>query len=161
MTMAPWIAEMVGDLPALLRARVSEDLDAIVARRRREALRVWLASVPPLYPWARLDHALFASRVKLERIPNAPPRARSVVLFGHAGVGKTTLAVALLRLRVEHAIAKHPFDSDDDVGSMGFANVLLIASARTCPSKSNVFERNQISKKSFIRLLAIPRSTIA
>jgi DNA replication protein DnaC len=118
-TVAPWIAEMVGDLPALVRARESEDLDVIVARRRREALRVWEAPLPPLYRWARLDHPLFATRVKLERIPSAPPRARSVVLFGNAGVGKTTLAVALLRLRVEQAIAKHPFDSDDDVGSMG------------------------------------------
>jgi hypothetical protein len=117
--MAPWIAEMIGDLPALFRARESEDLDVIVDRRRREALRVWEARLPPLYRWARLDHPLFASRVKLERIPNAPPRARSVVLFGNAGVGKTSLAVALLRLRAEQAIAKHPFDSDDDVGAMG------------------------------------------
>ena len=117
--MAPWIAEMVGNLPALIRARESEDQDAIVARRRREALRVWEASLPPLYRWARLDHELFASRVKLERIPNAPPRARSVVFFGNAGVGKTSLAVALLRLRVERAIAKHPFDSDDEARSTG------------------------------------------
>ena len=119
MTMAPWIAEMIGNLPELLRARESEDLDAIVTRRRREALRAWEASLPPLYRWARLDHPIFASRVKLERIPNAPPRARSVVFFGNAGAGKTSLAVALLRLRVERAIAKHPFDNDDDVGSMG------------------------------------------
>jgi hypothetical protein len=117
MTMAPWIAEMLGNLPELLHARESEDLDVIVTRRRREALRAWEASLPPLYRWARLDHPLFASRVKLERIPNAP-RARSVVIFGNAGVGKTSLAVALLRLRVEQGIAKHPFDSDDDVRSM-------------------------------------------
>jgi DNA replication protein DnaC len=110
---------MVGDIPALLRARATEDLDAIVARRRREALRAWEAALPPLYRWARLDHELFASRVKMERIPNAPPRARSVVFFGNAGVGKTSLAVAFLRLRVEHAIAKHPLDRDDDVGAMG------------------------------------------
>ncbi|MEO8875208.1 MAG: hypothetical protein ABI461_06465 [Polyangiaceae bacterium] len=115
MTMAPWIAEMVGDLPALLAARDEESAEAACARRRGEAGRAWEAALPVAYRWARLDHRLLPSRVKLDRLPPQPPSARRVVFFGDAGVGKTSLAVALLRALAETAIARTSFDRDEDV----------------------------------------------
>ncbi len=113
--MAPWIAEMVGDLPALLHAREQESEEAATPRRRREARRAWEAALPATYQWARLDHPLLPSRVKLERLPTKPPSDRRVVFFGEAGVGKTSLAVALLRALAETAIAATSFDRDEDV----------------------------------------------
>jgi DNA replication protein DnaC len=111
---APWIAEMVGDLPALLRARDEESPEAAVARRRREARRAWEAALPITYQWARLDHPLLASRVKVERLPTKPPTDRRVVFFGDPGVGKTLLAVALLRALAESTIETTSFDRDED-----------------------------------------------
>lgn len=113
--MAPWIAEMVGYLPALLRARDEESAEAAVERRRREARRAWEAALPITYQWSRLDHPLLPSRVKLERLPSNPPTDRRVVFFGDAGVGKTSLAVALLRVQVESVIETTSFDRDEDV----------------------------------------------
>jgi Mrp family chromosome partitioning ATPase len=112
---APWIAEMVGDLPALLRAREPESEEAVLARRRGEARRAWEAALPITYQWTRLDHPLLGSRVKLERLPTKPPSDRRVVFFGDAGVGKTSLAVALLRALAESTIATTSFDRDEDV----------------------------------------------
>jgi Mrp family chromosome partitioning ATPase len=106
---------MVGDLPALLRVRDEESAEAAVARRRREARRAWERALPVTYQWARLDHPLLASRVKLERPPTKPPTDRRVVFFGDPGVGKTSLAVALLRALAESAIATTSFDRDEDV----------------------------------------------
>jgi Mrp family chromosome partitioning ATPase len=116
--MAPWIAQMVGDLPTLLSVRETESEEAAIARRRREAGRAWEAALPITYQWARLDHPLLPSRVKLERLPTKPPTDRRVVFFGDAGVGKTTLAVALLRALAESAITTTTFDRDEDVRAM-------------------------------------------
>jgi Mrp family chromosome partitioning ATPase len=113
--MAPWIAEMVGDLPALLHAREQESQEAAAARRQCEARRVWEAALPISYQWACLDHPLLASRVKLERLPAKPPTERRVVFFGDAGVGKTSLAVALLRALAESAIATTQLGRDEDL----------------------------------------------
>ena len=55
---------------------------------------------------------------RLATIPTRPPSAKRVVFLGHAGTGKTTLAVALLRVLLDRKIASHPFASDGDVAAV-------------------------------------------
>lgn len=107
----PWLAEI--STPTFSNASEPDDVDA-VSRRRREALRTFEKSLPPLYRWSRLDHPLLSTRVKLASLPSETPRAKSVVLFGPAGAGKTSLAIALLRALLEHELLTATLACDDE-----------------------------------------------
>ena len=108
---APWLEELAR--PPFRDESKSHEPD-IVARRRRDALRVFESSLPAVYRWARLGHPLLAERVKLATIPSEPPSAQRVVFMGPAGAGKTSLAVALLRAMLERELAHATLSSDDD-----------------------------------------------
>ncbi len=113
---AGWIEELTRTISSRLVVTEDDDEGEIVARRRRDALRAFERSLPPVYRWARLDHPDFRSPVS--PIPTRPPSAKRVVFSGHAGTGKTSLAVALLRVLLDSKIASHPFASDDDVAAV-------------------------------------------
>jgi len=87
----------------------------VVARRRSESLRAFEKHLPRRFQWSRFDHPDFRGRVALPTIPQQPPDAVPVLLYGPSRAGKTTLAVALLRALLEVKVAAHPFASDDDV----------------------------------------------
>ena len=97
---AKWIEELAR--PSFRETADVEGLER--ARLRRAALHAFERSLPPLYRWARLDSPLIATRVKLP-IPRELPTAKSVVFIGAPGIGKTSLAVALLRAMLERDLA--------------------------------------------------------
>lgn len=106
---AAWIEELAR--PAF---REQEDSEARERERlRRVALRSFEQSLPLFYRWARLDSPLLATRVKLA-IPGELPTARSVVFIGSPGIGKTSLAVAMLRALLERDLDRTAPESDDD-----------------------------------------------
>jgi len=111
---ADWIEELSRTVSSRLVESAVHGEDKIVARRRREALRAFEESLPPLYRDARFGHPDFRRRVPLATIPMKPPKS-CVLFFGASGAGKTTLAVALLRALFESRIAAHPLTWDDDI----------------------------------------------
>jgi len=115
---ADWIEKLTRTVSSRLIAtedHLPSGDSAVVARWRREAIRAFETHLPPRFRWSRLDHPEFRKRVSLPTIPPRPPDAMSVLLFGASKVGKTTLAVALLRALLEAKVATHPFASEDDV----------------------------------------------
>ncbi len=73
------------------------------SKQRREAMKAFDATVPPLYGWARLDAPELAVRVRpATAVETARLYLREpyVVLGGPSASGKTSLAVALVRERV-------------------------------------------------------------
>ena len=115
---AGWIEDLTRTVSSRLIA-TGNDLTSgdgdVVARRRRKSLRAFENHLPPRFQWSRLDHPDFRGRVALPTIPQQPPDAMRVLLFGPSSAGKTTLAVALLRALLETRVASHPFKCDDDV----------------------------------------------
>ncbi|MGH7283822.1 MAG: hypothetical protein ACRELY_20035 [Polyangiaceae bacterium] len=106
---AAWIEELAR--PPFREPEGSEARER--ERLRRLALRAFEQSLPPLYRWARLDSPLLTKRVNLA-IPGALPTARSVVFIGPPSIGKTSLAVAMLRARLERELTRTTPESDDD-----------------------------------------------
>lgn len=106
---APWIEELAA---TPLRFDVASGSSPETARRRA-ASRAFESTLPALYRWARLDHPLIAKRVQLP-IPCDLPIGKSVVFLGPPGLGKTTLAVALLRALFERDLARASLESDDE-----------------------------------------------
>ena len=115
---AAWIEELTRSVSSRLVAVDTDDDGEIVARRRRDALRTFERSLPSVYRWIRLDHPNFQPRGSNASLSTRPPTAKRVVFFGPAGAGKTTLAIALLRARLEREIASRSFASDDDVEAL-------------------------------------------
>lgn len=97
---AKWIEELAR--PMFSETADVEGLER--ARFRRAALHAFERSVPPLYRWAHLESPLLAMRVKLT-IPRELPTAKSVVFMGPPAIGKTSLAVAMLRAMFERELA--------------------------------------------------------
>ena len=114
---ADWIEELSRTVSSRLAAARGGE-DEIVARRRREALHAFEQSLPPRYRTARLEHPDFRRRVSLAEIPTNPPSALCALFFGSPGLGKTTLAVALLRALLERKIASLPLANDDEVDTI-------------------------------------------
>ena len=80
-----------------------------VMRARKEGIAGALASIPPRYALASFNESAFLGHVTDYRAraagkQAAATRARSLVLLGAAGAGKTTLAVAMLRLVIDVAL---------------------------------------------------------
>ena len=116
---AAWIEELTRSVSSRLVAEDAALRDTeVVARRRRDALRVFEQSLPPRYRSARFDHPDFRARVSLSMIPTMPPNSSCALFFGPAGAGKTTLSVALFRALLERRIAAASFASDDDIDAV-------------------------------------------
>ena len=117
---ADWIEELTRTVSSRLVATGNDPTSDgdVVARRRRESLRAFERHLPPRFRWSRLDHPDFRGRVALPTIPQQPPDAMRVLLFGPSSAGKTTLAVALLRALLGKRVASHPFECDDDVDAV-------------------------------------------
>lgn len=84
------------------------------ARQLREATRAFEDLLPPLYRWARLESPLLLQRVKLA-IPTELPTSTSVVFLGAPGIGKTSLAIAMLRATLERELDASNIDRGDTV----------------------------------------------
>ena len=107
---AKWIEELARPM-----FRETADVEGLErARLRRAASHAFERSLPPLYRWARLDSPLIATRVKLP-IPRELPTAKSVVFMGAPGIGKTSLAVALLRAMLERELVTATLTNEDNV----------------------------------------------
>lgn len=74
------------------------------ARWRQDALQKRLHVIPPRYRWADLKDALMGQRVRAWgplRAALAGAPGRSLVLWGPAGAGKTSVMAAMVRAEVE------------------------------------------------------------
>lgn len=111
---AEWIEELTRSVSSCLVAVETEraiDGAEVATRRRRETLRAFELSLPSIYRWVRFDHPSFRTNTKL---PTRPPIAKRVVFLGPAAAGKTTLAIALLRARLEELIISETLAGESD-----------------------------------------------
>jgi DNA polymerase III delta prime subunit len=133
---ADWIEELSRTVSSRLVESAVHGEDKTVVRRRREALRAFEESLPPLYRDAQFGHPDFRRRVPLATIPMKPPTS-CVLFFGASGSGKTTLAIALIRALFESKIAAHPLTCDDDIEAIlrdcRFAHAHRLGSAALVP----------------------------
>lgn len=143
--------------------------------RRRRLIAGSLSTIPETYRWSRFDAPELASRVKVvSMIMRARSmRAQSTLVFiGASGVGKTSLAVATLRDRLEHApdekavfapawrlgIARARSEDSDPglVRSASFCDLLVIddlGSERNVPSNpvpDIIFERHAEGRATWV-----------
>jgi DNA replication protein DnaC len=117
-----WFRRVFGEIPA-----PTSDMDAAdhaqFRERRHEALRSLARSIPPVYRWASLVAPELAERVAM---PDAIACARRiclsprVCLMGASRVGKTSLAVAMLRRWVSEHGRNAEFIA---VHRLGFARI--------------------------------------
>jgi DNA replication protein DnaC len=113
-----WFRRVFGEMPA-----PTSDMDAADNARRHEALRSLARSIPPVYRWASFVAPELAERVAT---PDAIADARRiclsprVCLMGPSRVGKTSLAVAMLRRWVSEHGRNAEFIA---VHRLGFARI--------------------------------------
>jgi DNA replication protein DnaC len=117
-----WFRRVFGEMPAPT-SDMDADEHAEFRERRHEALMSLARSIPPVYRWASFVAPELAERVAT---PGAIAHARRiclsprVCLMGASRVGKTSLAVAMLRRWVSEHVRPAEFIA---VHRLGFARI--------------------------------------